>query len=312
MTESSTSPSADTSVPDRGVLRTRLNKPWLIRVIGLLIGVSALAGWFALDAWVIYPKRGEEAIKFGEYAYLQVAQGAGLLDRQVDIPDPQAERERLNEQRSAPGGLANDVEVNRLEWLTRLSRLHDLGAIAERNEAALRVFAGEAGEVPDGPLTVFRDYRARLAELHSELGQVQQAPKPLSTYDMPSQYAGLIVSVTGVVLLLIFFFRVRSQVYTFEPATRRLTLPDGFSFTPDQIETVDKRKWDKFIVFLTLQGESEERRIDLFRHAPLEEWILEMEKHHPNYDPDADEDEDEMDEGGDADGSDEQGSLRTE
>lgn len=294
MTEPATPTTPAKPSPAAEVQRTRLNKPWLVRVIGLLIGVTALGGWFALDAWVIYPNRGEKAIKFAELAYLQEAQIANLTPARVDVADPRAELERLDQRREASDAALSNVEARQFDWLTQISRLHNLDAVAARNEAARRVWGGEAGAEPERPLTVFRDPRGRLSELNTELSG-ETAPKPLSTFDMPSQYGGLIVSIVAAVLMLLFFFRIRGQVYTYEPGAMRLTLPDGFSFTPDMIETVDKRKWDKFIVFLTLQGESGERRIDLFRHAPLEEWILEMERHHPNYDPDADDEDDEED-----------------
>ena len=57
---------------------------------------------------------------------------------------------------------------------------------------------------------------------------------------------------------------------------------------PDELEPfepaqADKRKWDKFIVFLkvreghdTLGGQ--EVRVDTYRHAHVEGWILEMER----------------------------------
>lgn len=292
MTEISPTP-AQTS--DGSLLRTRLNRPWLIRIIGLLIGTAALSTWFALDAWVIYPKRGEKAIAFAELAYLQEAQNANLTPAAVDVLEPDAELASLNQLSKTPGGSLKAVETQRQVWLTQLSRLHALSAIAERNAQARQAWdAGAAA--PAGPLTVFQDPRTRLATLSSELANAS-APKPLSSFDMPTQYIGLALSLGGFILLLIFFLRIRSQSYTYEPGTMTLTLPDGFSFTPSQIETVDKRKWDKFIVFLTLAGESAERKIDLFRHAPLEDWILAMEKQHPNYDPD-----DDMNDDGDEDG----------
>ncbi|MGP1345091.1 MAG: hypothetical protein ACTS3F_00300 [Phycisphaerales bacterium] len=307
------------------VLRTRLNRPWVFRVVGLFIGLAALSCWFALDAWVIYPKRGEKAIDFAELKYLQEAASAGLVRTQIDVMDPAAEREGLASARRDPAMSLSAMEAARLEWLTAVSRLHDLEEVGARNQRARDEWSGggSGGGVDgaEGALTVFEDPAARLSALSSELAQAT-APKPLSTWDLPSQYISFVVCFVAAVAMLVFFFRIRGQVYTYRPANRELTLPDGTSFTPEKIQRVDKRKWDKFIVFLTLEGEGSERKIDLFRHAPLEEWILEMEKHHPNYEPEED-DEDEDGEGdgeaaGDGDGGgdgaeeDDRRSLRTE
>jgi hypothetical protein len=51
------------------------------------------------------------------------------------------------------------------------------------------------------------------------------------------------------------------------------------------INEVDKRKWHKFFVFLKLADNSPEIKLDLLRYSPLEDWVLEMEKLHPNYVP---------------------------
>ena len=88
------------------------------------------------------------------------------------------------------------------------------------------------------------------------------------------------------------FVRVSAKKYRWSPDTRTLTLPGGKTIAPAQIAEVDKRKWDKFFVTLRLNESSPEPRevkLDLLRFTPLEAWVLEMEKHAPNYVPPAEE-----------------------
>lgn len=77
--------------------------------------------------------------------------------------------------------------------------------------------------------------------------------------------------------------KVASKTYRWDPATRVLTLPGGVSIGTDDLEDVDKRKWDKFIVFLKIKDShsqigGQEVRFDTYRHSHVEEWILEMER----------------------------------
>ena len=78
--------------------------------------------------------------------------------------------------------------------------------------------------------------------------------------------------------------RVLKTKYRYDASTHTLTLPSGESFTAQQINELDKRKWDKFFVTIHLEG-GKTHKLDLLRYQPLEDWILEMEKLSPNYEP---------------------------
>ena len=83
--------------------------------------------------------------------------------------------------------------------------------------------------------------------------------------------------------LLFLFLRVLTRTYRWNPETKTLTLPSGESIAPADLEDVDKRKWDKFIVFLHIKDShstlgGKEIRFDTYRHGRIEDWILEMEK----------------------------------
>ncbi|MEN0021252.1 MAG: hypothetical protein AAF747_10250, partial [Planctomycetota bacterium] len=177
----------------------------------------------------------------------------------VSIDDPQAELARLN---GAARAELTSLEVVRLAWLEALN-VPGLGMLNTDN-------------------TVIESPRERHDELE-EYWETAQVPKPLSWYDIPSQF--VIVAAAGVwgAYLLQLFARVGRTSYAWSPEDRRLTLPNGATLVPSDLEDVDKRKWSKFIVFLPIKKSHDklggkEVRVDLFRHDYLEDWILEMER----------------------------------
>jgi len=121
-------------------------------------------------------------------------------------------------------------------------------------------------------------------------------PKPLSAFDIPSQWLFVIAGFGGAAWLTFLFVRVASKKYRWDPATHTLTVPGGKTIAPADIAEVDKRKWDKYFVTLRLNDGApppREHKFDLLRYAPLEAWILEMERRSPNYVPPAEEPADE-------------------
>ena len=88
---------------------------------------------------------------------------------------------------------------------------------------------------------------------------------------------GVGLALTGLIL------KVKSRTYGWEPVEQRLFLPGGASLVPADIAEFDKRKWDKFLIFLKIKPGHQplggrEIRLDLLRYNPLEEWILAMER----------------------------------
>jgi len=57
------------------------------------------------------------------------------------------------------------------------------------------------------------------------------------------------------VLLLFWVGLVSSRRYRWEPESRTLTLLSGEKITPSDLADVDKRKWDKFLVFLRIRDD---------------------------------------------------------
>ncbi|MEL7472360.1 MAG: hypothetical protein AAGK04_03515, partial [Planctomycetota bacterium] len=125
--------------------------------------------------------------------------------------------------------------------------------------------------------------RGRLDALQETWGEDAQTPGRLASFDIPSQWLILIVCWGIALWLLMIFVPAVLRKYKWDPASKRLHLPGGATLVPSDIAEFDKRKWEKFLVFLRI-GEGHESlggkelKLDLYRHNPLESWILEMER----------------------------------
>lgn len=236
-------------------------------VIGLLV---AVAGWFLLDAALLYPKRGEKAARWAERDYL--VQAAGGADRpyrihpeSVSVADPQGEFERLRARAAAQGAMS-PLEQDRLVWLRALSYI-------DRLDPQHTTYAPEALGEPN----------ERLAEIDAAFASSTSPPKPLNRYDIASQWI-IFVGLSAITLAMLVFVAVVSRRRAhWEPEARALTLPGGQTITPEDIVEIDKRKWDKYYVFLKIRPEhptlgDKTLKVDLYRRERVEEWVLEMER----------------------------------
>lgn len=270
-------------MPNTIKTKTTLGRAWKIKTLIFTVALLALGIWGAYDALSVYPNRGRIHSEFMLEDYLELAD-AQLQIGAASVLEPRTELDRLAE---APQ--LNDLERSRLAWLESLSKVTNLSAIERENAQALENRASPSDPLPESP-TVFPDPRTTLLELNA-LNKNRGQPSPLTAYDLPLQYLFMIGGFAGFVWMLLFFIRVNAKSFRYDPDERRLTLPDGRAFTPDEIEVVDKRKWDKFIVYVTLKGSPDEIRLDLYRYDPLESWIIEMEKLSPNYEASVEEGE---------------------
>lgn len=268
------SDSAETNQPtttedaSTGVQRAKLNRGWVIKM--LIVGgvAGAVSLWALFDATVAYPARGERASEWFEKSYLEAMQEDGRITRaSIDEPEQQLDEdvEQLKRINELPSSGARNVVQTREAWLTQLKAIKKLGA----DRTAYPLASGE--NTP----------RTRLEALTTQLANKNQ-PKPLSAFDVTVQYMMFVG--LGAIALLVFanMLRVAAQKYEWDPEGERLRLPDGSSITPADIEEFDKRKWDKYIIFLKIaQGHErhggKELKLDLLRHAGLEEWVLTME-----------------------------------
>ena len=107
-------------------------------------------------------------------------------------------------------------------------------------------------------------------------------PKPLSNFDLMSQWLIMGVCYIVTLIMLVHMMRVAGIKYAWDPESMTLTIPGGQKITPDDLEEVDKRKWDKFIVFLKIKAAhadlgGQEVKVDTYQHARVEDWVLAME-----------------------------------
>ena len=232
---------------------TSLNRPWVIKTVLITLVLWAFGCWAIYDAVSLYPDRGRAYAEKLELEYLRTLESSGSF-RTASTADPVAELDRL-EARQSP----SDIELRRLEWFKALKLVGDL----------------------EPANTTFDDPRDRFEALDAAWAG-KGNPKPLAVYDIPSQWAILIVCWAIAAYMTLRFVMVAVRKYRWDPETKALTLPDKSVLTPGDLDDVDKRKWDKFIVFLKVKPDHDrhggkELKVDLYQHAKLEPWVLEME-----------------------------------
>lgn len=267
---------------------TTLNRQWLVKMLIPMVVLGVLGGWGLFDAMYAYPKRGMEDASYQQKLYLESAQEAGKLSKgEASIPDPQArlgvlaaKRDELNKSADAASRLqaqASGAGADAQQAAAQLRRLRgDL-----MDAAALRWLDSLAvvGRL-DKTLTDMTDPATELKSL-SEKWKTTSQPKPLSQFDLPLQWVITLVGFGGLAyMLFVVLLPSRRRVYQWDPVEKRLFLPGGKNVTPADIAEFDKRKWDKFFVFLHLKdtvGGGVEK-LDLLKHTKLEGWVLEMER----------------------------------
>ncbi|HEX8876558.1 MAG TPA: hypothetical protein VK176_00015 [Phycisphaerales bacterium] len=239
-------------------IRTKVSPKWLGKQLVFILIVTGFALWALADAVWIYPKRGEEAAEFLKLQYLRATLAPGVLEK-VGVEDPANEIAtlRLRDRTSL-----SSIQRLRLEWLEAL-----------RN----------AGKLTPERTNITPDVaRSEMERLDKFFGKAAQ-PKPLSQFDIPLQWIILVVCGAIALMMVWVLLRTMGTSYAWDPATRTLTLPSGVAVAPGDVELFDKRKWDKFLLFLKIKAGSHalagsEVKLDLLRFVPLEEWALEMEK----------------------------------
>jgi len=254
---------------------TSLNRKWLTKMGIFIFALLALGVWGTYDALLAYPKRGREHAEFMKLDYLQQAEKDSMLLK-ASVEDPFAELKRLRENKDS----ISQFEGARLGWLESLAMVNNLQKATAENKAEMAKAPGERGDT----LTLFKDPTETLTKLKNDLAS-KTKPKPLSGYDIPSQYLFMLIGFAGAAWMALFLFRASRVKYRYEPETKTLTLPNGRSIAAKDIAEVDRRLWHKYFVFLKPSDGSSEIKLDLLRFTPLEEWFLEMEKAHPGYKP---------------------------
>lgn len=236
---------------------TRLNPRWLLKQFAVAALFTGFGLWGLYDALVVYPARGESYARYAKYQYLEQAKrkNNGTFG-ELSVADPAAEFQRLQKEGAE---LRDPVDKAKLEWLEALAVIHRL--------------TPTEGQIKDPAV----EHMA----LDSAFTQNGAAiPKKLEWFDIPSQWA--IFAAGGVIGLGMFGFAavVSRKKYGWDGTT--LTLPGGTTISTAQCEDFDRRKWDKFLMFIRVKNDhptlaGQEVKFDLLRYVPLESWVVDME-----------------------------------
>lgn len=240
-------------------LWTKTNPRWLVKQLVMATVFAGFGIWGYVDAAIIYPARGAQFAEYQRFRYLdQIKQSVTTSWPDVSIADPVAALPRARE--SAERDAVSKIKA---EWLESLS------VIGRLNPASTTI-ADPA-----------KDHAELQPKFSSATGQAS-IPKKLESYDIPVQW--LIFGVCSVIAAVMYAFAVvvsRTR-YGWDPDTKELTLPSGETLRIEDVEDFDRRKWEKFLMFVrivpahpTLGGR--ELKLDLLRSEPLERWVVEME-----------------------------------
>ncbi len=265
---------------------SRLAPRWWIKTLAFAVVLIGFGGWGLYDALVAYPERGIADAEHKQLEYLR-SWASSALRSEATVADPAAELSRLEEASRRQSNTVTDAEARRLEWLRSLQKVARLRPEHTRIESPIQ----------------------KLQELENSWA-TRTPPKPLAAYDIPAQWLFVAIGFSIGPWLLFKFVVVSGKKYRWDPVGQRLTVPGGQTLSPGDLEDVDKRKWDKFIVFLRVKSShaglgGQEVKVDLYHYTqPVEDWVLAMEKTaFPDRAKEDEEAEGNDDEAGDGDGS---------
>lgn len=257
------------------VQTTRLARRWVMKMTLFVVLLIGFGIYGLYDATIAYPKRGESSASWHLHQYLSKADEASSLTGELGIPSGTTARvhmedleSRLPELSQSAAGTTTRARddlalVAKHAWLKSLAVL---GRLSDERVAA------DLGERP----------RETLAALTQRWTTANQ-PKPLASYDIPVQWLFTVIGFGGGLWMLVHVLRVASRKYTWDAAALRLGVPGGNSVTADDVEVFDRRKWDKFLVFLKIKPQhpqlgGREIKLDLYQYEPLEAWYLAMHR----------------------------------
>jgi hypothetical protein len=255
-----------------------LNPRWRLKLGVIALVVFLVGCWGLWDATSVYPNRGKKFAEWAQWQYLLQAKKAdsedfGIFLNESSISDPQQEYDYL----SAPDRQSQNRADAANPSSPRTLRASRQAALYQWLEA-LKVVG-----MLDAEHTTIESPQSKLDELQAKWSKIATQPKPLSAFDLMTQWLIMGVCYLITLWMIVHMMRVASKRYAWDPETMTLTLPGGASITPEDLEEVDKRKWDKFIVFLKIKDShpqlgGQEVKIDTYQHQLVEDWVLAMEE----------------------------------
>ncbi|MCK4871446.1 MAG: hypothetical protein KAS72_01860 [Phycisphaerales bacterium] len=231
-------------------IQTTLSRGWLVRMSIVIVVGFVFAVWGVFDATVAYPRRGGEYAEHMEKVWLEVLDSGHMLTTAWQrIQDPQA---RLGELSGLVGTPAEEAERDWLEALAIIGKVDD-------------ALQGETSP------------RERLDVLRQRL-QGRQQPKKLNPWDIPSQWA--IVVVGGVIGLWCSFlvFKASRLTYRFDEEEGILRIND-LAVPLDEMTGMDKRRWQKKSIAMLLTADGASHKLDAWVYGKLEDIIDILDTH---------------------------------
>jgi len=258
-------------------LETTLARKWVIKMVVFLVVLIGFGFYGLYDAKIAYPKRGEKSASWHLHQYLDKADKALLLENDLTVPEGTTPKEQYADIESRLGDLTRTAEGTSLRAkgdLAELARYNWLGSLGVLGKLTNERIAADLGENP----------RDTFEALDEKWKKTTDKPKPLASYDIPVQWLFTFLGFGGGAIMLLHVTRIARKKYTWNPEQLRLGLPGGASLVPADVEVFDRRKWDKFLVFLKVNAEHKELggkevKLDLYQYQPLEEWYKAMHKH---------------------------------
>lgn len=234
---------------------TTLERRWVFKMLIIITVLVGFAVWAYYDATIAYPARGAQVADSDLRELIRIAQEDGKAG-QVSTPDPVSEIARLSDKRSGTA-----LEQAKFQWLTSLSLIGHL--------------------TPE--YTKIDDPVGRKSQLDAEAAKNPNKANRLSPWDIPAQWAILVVCAGIAIYMIVLYLKVAAVKYRWDENSKTLFLPGDHQIVPTDIVDFDKRKWHKFLITLgirpdhpTLGGKS--ITLDLYRYSLLESWVLEMER----------------------------------
>jgi len=268
----------DKEIASTDCAKAPLNSRWIFKLLVITLVVFVVGAWGLWDASSVYPKRGIRYADWAKWQYLEQAKKANLEDfgifiRESSVTNPAEELERLSvtetktrnildaDNSSSPRNLRASMMNTRYNWLEALKVVGQL----------------------DAEHTAIGSPQSELDAQKTKWQSAGSVPKPLHTLDLIVQWMIMAVCWSIALYMFLHMFKVRSKKYGWEASSMTLTLPGGASITPADLEEVDKRKWDKFIVFLKIKSShaklgGKEISVDTYQHNLIEDWVLAMEE----------------------------------
>lgn len=266
---------SDTTPPAPQAATTKVSRRWSMKMALFLVLLVGFGIYGLYDATIAYPNRGERSASWHLHQYLNKSDEANSLTGTLGVPEGQSASAHLSDLEARLDELAQSATGSTVKarddaallakhaWLKSLAVLGRLSS--ERVKADL-------GASP----------RETLARLTQEWTGGEQ-PKPLASYDIPVQWLFTVIGLGGGLWMLLHVLRVAARKYTFDPASMTLGIPGGATIVPGDVEVFDRRKWDKFLVFLKVRTDhprlgGREIKLDLYQYEPLEAWYLQMHR----------------------------------